>query len=97
MLVACSPVVAEWKYLGGLLGVVHSTLERIQADNKSVRDCLMDMIASWLKKDVSNGVVPTWRNLCKALSHIDRPLAESISVEHGCSYISPAGMVRLFL
>ena len=91
MLVACSPVVADWKFLGGLLGVVHSTLERIQADNKSVRGCLMDMIASWLKKSVIDGVVPTWRNLCIALSYIDKALAEAIAKEHDCGYISQTG------
>ena len=99
MYIACKSVSAQWKDLGTRLGVMKPTLDIIQANNRGdVEECMFEVIDRWLKRDVQDGAdPPTWRNLCVALSPIDRPLAEGISVEHGCNYISPVGMLKLTL
>ena len=95
MYLACKVVSAQWRDLGTRLGVMKPTLDIIQANNRGdVEGCMSEVIDKWLKRDVldQGADPPTWRNLCLALSHIDKPLAESISVEHGCGYISPTGI-----
>ena len=72
-------------------------LDGIDTDNSGkVKKCMSAMLDVWLRRplgEVRDGVTPTWKSLCVALSHIDRPLAEVISVEHGCNYITPAGII----
>ena len=56
------------------------------------------MISVWLRRpqgEVTDEAILTWRNLCVALSPIDRGLAEGIAVEHDCNYISPTGEISL--
>lgn len=94
---ACTPVTAQWKELGTNLGVEKSILDIIQADNPhSTRQCLLEMIDKWLKHNCAD-LVPTWRSLCDAIFHVDQALAEKISEEHGCNYISPAGIVDYYV
>lgn len=92
----CLSVAADWRNLGCLLGVAHSTLEEIRADNRTVKDCMYAMTAEWLKKNVCEGVVPTWRGLCEALSYIDKPLAESVSTIHACNLTGMYDSILLF-
>ena len=45
------------------------------------------MLEKWLRRpfgEVRDDVKPTWKSLCVALSHIDRPLAERLAEEHDC-------------
>ena len=47
--------------------------------------CLSAVIDTWLRRpkgDVTDDVRPTWSSLCEALSHINRPLAETIAGRH---------------
>ena len=92
--IACKPVSSKWRDLGARLGVLENTLATIEADYSGVERCMSAVIDKWLRRPVgetNDGVLPSWRNLCVALSHIDRVLAEGIAVQHGCSYISTAG------
>ena len=85
----------HWRDLGARLGVLVHTLDSIEADyDGKVMICLSAVLDKWLRRpvgEVREGTLPTWKSLCKALSYINRPLAEIISVEHGCNYISPVG------
>ncbi len=96
--IACKPASSKWRDLGARLGVLENTLAIVEADYRvdGVERCMSAVIDKWLKRPVGevadDGVSPTWRSLCEALSHIDRVLAEGIAVEHGCNYISPAGI-----
>ncbi len=97
VLIACKPVSSRWRYLAARLAVLENTLAIIEADyrGEGVERCMSAVIDKWLRRPegevADDGVLPTWRNLCVALSPIDRVLAEAIAVEHGCNYISPAG------
>ena len=95
---ACRPVSPKWRYLGARLAVLENTLAIIEADYRvdGVERCMSAVIDKWLRRPVGevadDGVLPSWRNLCVALSPIDRVLAEGIAIEHGCDYISPTGI-----
>ena len=98
MYIACKPFSSKWRDLGARLGVLETTLTIIEADCNGVEKCMSAMISVWLRRpqgEVKDGVIPTWRNLCVALSPIDRGLAEGIAVEHDCNYISPTGEISL--
>ena len=86
---------AHWYYLGILLGILHSTLEAIEAaHNRDLMRYLSAVIDTWLRRpkgEVRDDVRPTWRSLCEALSHINGPLAETIASQHQCGYINPIG------
>ena len=99
MLIACRPVSPKWKFFGARLGVLENTLAIIEANYsvEGVERCMRAVIDKWLSRPVGevadDVVLPTWRNLCVALSPIDRTIAEGIALEHGCNYISPAGEI----
>ena len=43
-------VVCQWKELGLQLGLdYHSVLNVIEKDRREVKDCMMEMLAAWLK------------------------------------------------
>ena len=98
VLIACKPVSSRWRYFGAILGVLKDTINTIEADYKQegVESCMSAVIDKWLRRPVGevadDGVLPSWRNLCVALSPIDKVLAEGIAVEHDCNYISPTGI-----
>ena len=86
---ACKPASPRWRDLGGMLGVLESTLNIIEADHRleGVERCMSAMISVWLRRpqgEVTDGVIPTWKNLCEALYPIDGALADKLAVEHGC-------------
>lgn len=94
MYLSCKQVSAQWRELAIRLGLEKSTIDIIKANNVGdVEGCMYEVIDKWLKRDVRKGVdCPSWKSLCIALSHIDGPLAEGISMEHGCGYINPVDM-----
>ena len=96
--IACKPFSSKWRKLGARLGVLETTLATIEDDHRleGVERCMSAMISVWLRRpqpegEVTDEAIPTWRNLCVALSLIDRGLAEGIAVEHDSNYISPTG------
>ena len=47
---ALSNVIYQWKNLGLQLGLgYHSELKVIEKNERDVRDCMMEMLAAWLK------------------------------------------------
>ncbi len=95
MYIACKQVSPKWRDLGARLGVLENTLAIIEADyrGEGVERCMSAVIDKWLRRPegeviVEDGVLPTWSDLCVALSPIDRILAEGMAVEHGCNNIT---------
>ena len=84
-----------WRDLGVRLGVLQYTLATIEADrNGKVEMCMSTMLDKWLRRplgEVCDDVKPTWKSLCVALSHIDRPLAERLAKKHDYGDISGPG------
>ena len=93
--IACKQVSAHWRDVGARLGVLENSLASIELTHKGeVERCLSAMLDKWLRRprgETCVGVLPTWRDLCIALSSIDRTLAEALALEHGCNYISTTG------
>lgn len=98
--VACQSVSTKWWEIGVRLGLKKQTLTIIRAKNLALNfanaeACMSKVIKKWLKRDVRDGADrPSWRNLCLALSHIDYPLSEGISMEHGCKHINLTGIAN---
>ena len=66
MKLALLDIVKEWDELGEALGLPHSVIKAIKADNpNNVKQCLKEMVDAWLER---KGTQPlSWTNLCKAL------------------------------
>ena len=45
---------AKWKFIGTELDIDEGTLDAIDANNKTVEDCLRDMINHWLRNAKPN-------------------------------------------
>lgn len=74
----------DWKCLGLNLGLKYPTLERIERDKKSTSDCIIAMLACWLKKqdNVESKNGPSWKQLITALQKVKEiTVAESIAKE----------------
>ncbi|XP_019857115.1 PREDICTED: uncharacterized protein LOC109585464 [Amphimedon queenslandica] len=79
---------AKWKTLGVHLGLYHTTLEAIKADYRSVKDCLMECMAAWLKGEdkVREKGGPSWSSLATALEKIG---ANDIAINIKAKYCRP--------
>ena len=71
--------VTQWYLLGIFLGLHPSTLDTINADNKSTRECRTKMLIEW-----QNRVTPTWSAVVKASVGIGRErLASDLAAKYG--------------
>ena len=74
----------DWQSLGLELGILYSTLERIEQEQRGVIDkCKMKMLAAWLQQqdNVSQAGVPSWSVLQTALREIEEnELADTITM-----------------
>ena len=65
--------VCQWRELGVQLGLNYFTLREIEKDRREVKECMIDMLAAWLK---GQGAECTKHNLKKALLNIDCRIAD---------------------
>lgn len=65
VLTALDPVAHKWRSIGQQLGMKYSTLESIQYDYRSTRDCFVAMSRRWLQM---SDPPPTWSDLVRVLS-----------------------------
>ena len=66
--------VNKWQYLGLQLGILDSTLEQIETENRgNIEECKRKMLRAWLKRqdNVLQVGVPTWSVLQTALRKIE--------------------------
>ena len=72
----------DWMELGLQLGLLYSTLERIESEQRGdIKKCRMKMVVAWLKQedDVSQSGFPSWNVLKAALNNIgENELASKI-------------------
>ena len=78
---------ADWEDIGIHLGIKKNTLDKIRADFSKCDKRLSELLAVWLRRNTLNHPLPSWKNLCIALSKIDRSRAEKIGSEHPCACI----------
>ena len=65
----------EWKFIGGILGIQHSTLVLYEQQQKSPRDCLIEIVHEWQTKfnqDRSMLYKPNWEGLYYLLKDIQK-------------------------
>ena len=74
----------DWQSLGLKLGLLHTTLKRIEEEQQRViSKCKTEMLATWLQQqdNVAKKGVPSWSTLKTALMNIDKKaLADSIVI-----------------
>ena len=74
--------VSQWYLLGLYLGLRPSTLDLINADYKTTRECRTQMLIEWQKH-----VIPTWSAVVKALMGIGREgLASHLAAKYGMCF-----------
>ena len=91
LIIACLPIQANWEELGTHLNVTRGSIQTVREDNSDSTKRLAALITIWLKRERREDH-PSWRNLCEAMVHIDRALAEQIAGEHQCSHGDCRGM-----
>ena len=71
----------HWRNIGILLGLSVDTLEEIQRDEATARDCMRVMLSEWLKQ-----IDPqrTWTRLIDVVEIFDRDRARSMRMECDC-------------
>ena len=75
--------VSQWYLLGIYLGLRPSTLDPINADYKTTRECRTHMLIEWQRH-----VTPTWSAVVKALVGIGRErLASDIATKYGMLFL----------
>ena len=65
--------IVDWQPLGLALGLLHSTLKKIETENhEKIDKCITEMLAAWLQQqdDVPMRGVPSWLVLKTALGKI---------------------------
>ena len=74
--------VVNWKNLGLALGLLYSTLQKIEREQRDkTDDCMREMLAAWLQQqyNVSQHGIPSWSVLQAALKNIgENELAKEI-------------------
>ena len=58
----------DWEFIGLALFVSKATLDSIQENYHDVRKRMLEILASWLKRENEKQPVPTWNILLKTLS-----------------------------
>ena len=75
--------VVNWKNLGLALGLLYTTLQKIEGQyNNVVDDCMREMLAAWLQQqdNVTKKGIPSWTVLQTALRNIGKnELADEIT------------------
>ena len=72
------PLAIYWEIIGTRLRLPRYILDKIEADEDTIRGCLREMLSEWLKWESS----PTWKALVDAVECIDKFKAEEIRRRH---------------
>ena len=72
---------ARWRFIGINLGIDVGTLDAIDANNRRVEDCLLNLINVWLRNTNSR---PT-RTAIKAALQSERVLSGTGNYQHACA------------
>ena len=84
----CQDFSADWKCLGLALGIKPHTLNAIESDNSRSKDKMLAMFASWLKRESTENLLPTWNNLVRAVSDsVGIEEAENIAKNFVCTHV----------
>ena len=83
----CKEFSTDWKFIGLKLGIKKTTLDNIKKDCDDVKERMLEMLASWLKRESQKQPVPSWNVLLTTLSEYDSiqttQIASKFVCEHG--------------
>ena len=82
----CKNFSNHWKLIGLQLGLMKPILDNIKNDCDDVRERMLEMLASWLKRESRKQPRPSWHILLKALSEYDRIKTAQIASEFICNH-----------
>ena len=77
----------EWKFIGLKLWIKKTTLDNIKKDCDDVKEMMLEMLASWLKRESDSQPVPSWKILLTTLSECDRTQTTQIANKFVCKYV----------
>ena len=83
----CKHFSKDWKFIGVELGIGKSTLDNIQKDCDDVKGMMVEMLASWLRRESKEQPVPSWNILLTILSEYDRIGTEQITRKCVCKHV----------
>ena len=79
-------VSCDWKFIGLELGLMKPILDCIQKDGVDVKERMLEMLASWLKRESRKQPRPSWHILLKTLFEYDRIKTAQIAGEFICNH-----------
>ena len=82
----CKPFSNNWEFIGLELDVKKTTLDNIQKDNDDVKKRMLEMLASWLKRESQKQPLPSWNILLTALSEYDSIQTTQIASKFICTH-----------
>ena len=82
----CKNFSHDWKFIGLQLGVKKTTLDYIQKDCDNVKERMLEMLASWLKRESRKQPAPSWNILLKALFEYDKIQTTQIASKFICKH-----------
>ena len=70
------------------MGIKPHTLDAIEIENSRIKDKMLAMFASWLKRESTENPLPTWNNLIRAVSDsVGIEEAETIAKNFVCTHV----------
>ena len=82
----CKVFSTNWKFIGLTLGIKKTTLDSIKKDYDDVKERMLEMLASWLKKGSQKQPVPSWHILLTTVSEYDNIQTTQIASTFICTH-----------
>ena len=85
MVSECSSLAAKWELLSAYLGIRVSTIAVIKQNHPGdTSACWSEALQQWISQNYNTGRfgVPSWRNILKAISKVDKLLFKRMAVQH---------------
>ena len=83
----CKTFSKDWKFIGSALGVNINALQSIEKNCKNNKEMILEMLASWLRRESKEQPVPSWNILLTILSEYDRIETEQIASKCVCKHV----------
>ena len=76
----------DWKFIGLKLGIKKTTLDNIKKDCDDENERMLEMLASWLRRESQKQPVPSWNILFTTLSKYDSIQTTQIASTFICTH-----------
>ena len=76
----------DWKYIGSELGIELSILQIIEKDCDDVKEMMLDMLDSWLKRGSERQPLPSWNMLLTTLSKFNKTETAQLASKFVCKH-----------